>query len=202
MIPVSEVLTALAPVTVDDQLSGLLESVILENTLALSRDLGRYLGPLRTVAEVYAGGRSWISLRDDPTPNTDITVRTRATSVQPWAEADLVPTTDWAVDERRLTHRSCWPAGISRVQVTYTNGFREGAGPAELRGLVRDMTLATWRRNVAANAGIGDDASVKSETLGDYSYTNFDGGFSLEAVDPASIAGWARIAARWRRLRV
>jgi len=160
--------------------------LIAAATATLGRELGRYLGPVETTQELRKGPGPLILLSGDPvgSPTDDpaggvslVEQRLRVTDA--W---ETVPETDYAVDGRALRHATAWPGCPASVRVTYRRGYEPDQGPLELVDLVRQMVASTWRTRGAEG--------MKSETIGDYSYTRGD----LEAH-----ADWPTVASRWRR---
>jgi hypothetical protein len=156
-------------------------------TALLGRELNRFLGTPTEVVELYRGGKSLVVLNDEPVAIEDeleptVVVEIRASLADAWEVAEL---TDYVLEGRALRHLDRWPQG---VRVTYNRGFETGDGPAELQAVVRRMVLDEWN---ADNAG-----EMKSETIGDYSYTRAD----LAAAVPGG--DWEAFAKRWRRVPV
>jgi len=195
MITIAQAVAVIGPVNNEPLLQRLIESA----TGTLGRTLLRYLGPplQRTEVRDGTGGYS-IWLREDPTPDSVVSVRTRPDIFQPWTDlANPDPDTGqvvYALDGRRLDSRSGWPVGRSTVEITYTAGFGADEGPVELQELVLQMVADRWA-SLPTQGGVG---GIKSETIGDYSYTNFT------AAEIAGIAGglgldWEKFARQWKR---
>lgn len=188
MITPARAKEALPGVTID---AGVLERHIHAATATLGHELGRYLGEPQRQIEMHNGGRGAIQLYYDPTiPRDDdpdppeFLVETKDGFGAAWAEA--VDGTDYEVDGRRLVHVSAWPRGMRSVRVSYTAGYELDEGPAELRDIVLRMV-------VDRITGDQDDG-LRSETIGDYSYTRGD--------VVSSMPDWPRFAKQWRRLRL
>jgi hypothetical protein len=161
-----------------------LQRLIDGATAALSRELGRYLGPPAEQRETRHGGPykglPVIFLFQDPVADTDVTVATRTAPGQAWEDVDAA---DYVLEGRALRHASAWPAGRANVRIIYTAGYAVGAGPLELLDLVTDLVALRWGAR-------SENAAMQSETFGDYSYTRRD----LDGVE-----GWQTTAGRWRR---
>lgn len=203
MISPDVVIKRLAPIEIDDQGEQLISSLIEQATATIGRHLNRYLGQPKAQVEVrqLGLGVDCFYLREDPDPGFDLVVRTRSNPATAWGSADVVPTTDYGVDGRRLEHTSAWPAAL---QISYGAGYRVDAGPAELRALVEECVLQTLRRGMVSNAALGAGTDeFKRETMGDYTYERFDASNTdLQMVDPTSLIGWARVATNWRRPQI
>jgi len=182
MIPIAEVVADLGA---DESDSDYIQRLIDQATAQLGRELNRYLGTPAPVTEYHRGRGSLILLHDDPVavddePDPVVVVESRASVTDAWETVDAG---DYAVDGRALRHGSRWPAG---VRVTYSRGFEVGDGPEELRGVIYGMVEMAWLAN--------NDDGIKSETLGDHSWTKYD-----IATAAGGAAEWQAIASRWRR---
>jgi hypothetical protein len=80
------------------------------------------------------------------------------------------------------------------VRVTYVAGYEPGAGPPELQAIVLRLVVDAWE----AIQGAGVASGIKSETLGDRSYTYFT---AAEISGAAAHIGadWTNLSNRWRR---
>jgi hypothetical protein len=175
VIPVAEVRDALG---VGAEHDTTLARLIQEATAALGRALGRYLGSPVERREVKCGG-TVVFLVDDPT-DEEVTVETRPSAFDQWEAVDIA---DVVVEGREVWTRHGFPAGGKTVRVTYMAGYAIGEGPEELRGLVLDLVKLKWNERGAVGL-------MKSETLGDYSYTRGD----ME-----KLASWGEVVNHWRR---
>lgn len=163
--------------------------MIQEATAALGRELNRYLGEpmLRTELKCggYPPGHREVFLEQDPviTISQPLTVETRTDPFSAWSTMDPA---DYAIDGRAILHVDRFPPGRSTTRVTYYAGYALGQGPEELRHLVLQLVAKRWTERKQDGQGL----LMKSETLGDYSYTRGD----IEAVQ-----GWEAVVQRWRR---
>jgi len=165
-----------------------IQRLIDQATAALGREIGIYLGTPDATIEMHRGGTPLIVLYDDPIAVGEeldpvATVETRDTPTDPWEEADA---DDYVLEGRTVRHRNRWPRW---VRVTYQHGFEVGEGPAEFRQIVFQMVESAWLSN--------HDDGLKSESLGDHSWTKAD--VVTAAGGPAD---WERLASRWRRQRI
>ena len=164
----------------------LLEILIAEATATLGRELNRYLGPPRDQVDIRCGGQHpgnrEVFLSDDPqvAEETPLIVETRATPFEAFAELDPE---QWALLGLQVLTRTHLPPGRGTVRLSYTVGFAVGTGPEELQSLVRRMVKIGWDE-------LGTKGLLRSETIGDYSYTRG----SLEA-----LTDWRSVVSRWRR---
>lgn len=162
MISLATVLDELDLSDEDERRDRVLQRMIEAATALLGRKLRRYLGTPAETIETFAGGRRLILLDD---PIGDVAVRGRTYSTDPW---DDVATTDYSLSGRRLRYGSGsrWPGLDEAVEVTYTRGYEIDEGPADLREIILDMVTEKWN-------GSQESVFLKSESIGDYSYSNF-----------------------------
>lgn len=179
MISVARVRSRLALQDGEPQ-NTMLALMIEEATATVGHELGRYLGDLRAVQEIYKGPGCMILLREEPEAEPVPIVEIRGRPLDAWA---VVPTTDYVLEGRALRNDTGWPCCPGRVRVTYTRGYKVDAGPSDLQGLIIDLVTETWRTK--------GKEGMQSETIGDYSYTLAD----LAARGDS----WLRISNRWRR---
>jgi hypothetical protein len=171
---------------VDASNDELIAVLITEATATLGRELNRYLGEPREQVDLRCGGSPpgyrETFLSDDPqiSEETPLTVETRATPFEAFEELD--PDL-WALVGLQVLARTHFPPGRGTVRLTYTVGFETGSGPEELKSLVRRLVKIGWD-------GAGTKGLLRSETIGDYSYTRGD----LEA-----LTDWRSVVNRWRR---
>jgi hypothetical protein len=198
VITVAQVLDVLeitqADVTID------LQALINRATATLTRELNIYLGPPTSFVEVRNGGPvggpgsgfQFILLHQDPIPAAGASVQTRDRPTAAWLD---VAAADFALEGRKLFHASSWPAGKSNVKATYSAGFVAGAAsnPKHFEDMLLQMVAGAWESWQPSDVG-----AVKSETLGDYSY-------SLESLNAAAArlgGSWPSFANQWRRRAV
>jgi hypothetical protein len=184
VIAITTALARLALTGVDAKRDAQLARLIEAATATLGRELAMYLGLPAETVEIKAGGVPFLVLYDEPAADTidEVAVATRTRPTAPWTTVDP---DEYVVEGRALRHGDRWPDGIASVRITYTRGYAVDAGPAELRELVAQMVAARWE-------SLGSE-TLKSESIGDYSYT---------ASDLAGLADWPVVASRWRRTMV
>lgn len=184
MITAQEVLDALAPQTLDPDLVALL---IGRATATLGREVGFYLGPPMQVVDFVPGGRLRFWLHNDV---QGALVLERSNG--PNDPFTAIPASGFVLEGRRVTVAPRY--GACDYRATYTAGYDPAAippPPQELAQLVRQMVLASLE-----SAGAIDSTSpLKSETIGDYSYTRQD----LLAAVVAMGDDWTTFVRRWRR---
>jgi hypothetical protein len=182
VISASEVRTWLC---LQDEDTGTIRTLIARATSTLERMLGGiYLGEPTTREDLFCGGTDRLSLDQTPTDGV-VTVSTRRDVFDEWAVLD---TADWRLDGWHIYHRTCFPWGRLSVKVSYPVGWATGEGPQELQQLVKEMVGMAW-----ASHDAGINGNMRSETLGDYSYTRGN---------VENLAAWQAVATRWMRLRV
>lgn len=193
MIPVTQVRATLGVEASEDVIIGRL---IEEATATVGRALLEYLGPIREFVEVRdvtccAGGYQ-IALHNLP---VDVSVVEQRRS--PFLAYETVPeqATDgdaaWSLSGRALISRSGFLPGAGALRVTYTSGYDTDTGPAELRALVEALVVGKYR-----GLTVGLKGGLKSETLGDYSYTRF----GLDELTAQS--GWESVSRQWKRMLI
>lgn len=162
--------------------------LITEATASLGRELGIYLGPIVQETEIKCGGHppghNLVFCLEDPvvTEAYPMTVSTRSTQFDAWT---VLAADQWALDGRTVVARNRFPPGRGTVRLVYARGYKVGTGPDELKDLVRQLVKIRYHAREA-----GSDDLLKSESMGDYSYTRRD----LEMTE-----GWASVVDRWRR---
>lgn len=180
MIRTSEAVELLCLTDAD---TALVRKMIARATDTLGRHLGGlYLGEPTHRSQLFCGGHDVVALDQTPTDGV-VTVWTRRDVFDAWT---ILDTTLWRLEGWHVFARTYFPAGRLTVKVEYPVGWEPGTGPEELQQLVREMLA------VAYGSGEGIAAGMKSETLGDYSYTRED-------ID--SLPSY-RNAMAWRRMRV
>jgi hypothetical protein len=183
VIPVDQVREALG---LGSEYDTTLVRLIKEATATLGRALNRYLGEPVDRVEVKCGGQPGnrvVFLVDEPLdPDTPDSVEVE-TRTDPFSAWEPVAAEDFAMNGRQVLARNHFPPGPGTVRVTYRAGYEIGAGPEELRDLVRQLVQIRWTER-------GATGLMQSETLGDYSYTRGD----LERLD-----NWKEVVGNWRR---
>lgn len=189
MITASDVLEETGPVEGID-----IDRVIQRATATLERELHRFLSEPASVAQILEGGSDTLYLQEEPIvgdPTPTLTVETRLYPTGAWSVEDAA---DYVVEGRVLRRAWPWPPGPN-TRVTYTRGFETGEGPEELQDVVKRMVVERIAEMTASAEGTGE---LKSETLGDYSYTNFSP-TELAKAAAASGSTWESFVRRWRR---
>jgi hypothetical protein len=181
-----DVIKAYLGITVDDYDDALTE--LRDRLVAvIERKLDWYFGPPRDAVEILNGpGRTTLYLRQPPVGGV-VTVYTRA-----WAGGDvwlILDPVEYEVLGRKLIHRSWWPYGYRNIKVEYQEGFDDPPGD------IVQLLLDLMQQFVVVGAAAGD---VKSERIGDYSYTIGDGA-------SANVTGssfWTDVWNNWKRGRL
>jgi hypothetical protein len=156
---------------------------LLDRTIdAVQIELDWYFGPARETEETLSGaGLPTLWLRQPPVDEADVTVTYRTGVGGDW---EAVDPDDYEVDGRGITHYHRWTRGRRNYHVIYEEGFTEM--PGDVEQLILDLIASKWK-------GRGDNPGMKSETIGDYSYTRGD----MEGSEH-----WGSVKARWRRGRI
>ena len=115
------------------------------------------------------------------------------------AETDDDGEDNWRLGTAGMLHRvgrlRIWPAGRGNIEVTYTHGFG-GADPAyDEDDVPADIRLVAMLVAKRVYAGAGATATLKQETIGNYSYTLGD----AEATTGGLTDGEMRALSRYRR---
>jgi hypothetical protein len=163
-------------------------------TDTLGRELLLYLGPEAPQSEVKDTEYPalYITLDAVPTATPALVMSTRSDIFSAW---EITDPAEYALEGQRVYHRTGWPIGLGVVKAEYEAGYAAGAGPQRLQDLVLQAITERWNSNLAgAQVGSG----IKSETIGDYSYTNFTAA-ELAAAAAALGSSWEDYIKRWRR---
>jgi hypothetical protein len=163
-------------------------------TDTLGRELLMYLGPDAPQTEVKDTEYPalYVLLDAEPTATPALVMSTRADIFSAW---EITDPAEYALEGRRVYHRTGWPIGLGVVKAEYEAGYAPGAGPQRLQDLVLQAVTERWNSNLAgAQVGSG----IKSETIGDYSYTNFTAA-ELAAAAAALGSSWQDYVSKWRR---
>lgn len=165
--------------TTDPQIQGLIDRA----TAFIERETNWYFGPLRAVTEVLDGtglGVMFISQPpvDDPVV---LVIRNRSSVGADWTVVDAA---DYEVRDRGLYAAGIWAQGQYNFEVAYNQGFCDV--PGDIAQLLLDLVAAKWRGN-------DENPAMKSERIGDYSYTRAD----LTQLD-----SWASVRNNWVRKRI
>ena len=164
---------------------------LMERALdAVQHELDWYFGASRPAEEILNGtGHRALWLRQPPLAG--VVVHTRTNVGQAWT---VVPAADYESDTdyitpstsmgRSLFNVGAWEEGRRNFRVVYAEGF--AVMPGDVEQLLLDLVKGKWE-------GRGTIPGMKSEKIGDYSYTRGD----ME-----DTAGWAAVVARWKRGRI
>lgn len=157
----------------------------------IERETGRYFrAPIEHVEVLRGDGSTLLWLRERPTEIDS--VEERARPGEEWTE---VPANRYEVEvmtsklptPARLRHASRWRADCD-YRVTYQFGYAAGQEPGDIRQAVIDLVALKYQER-----GRG---GLRSETIGDYSYTR------MSAADLEAVPEIARTVARWRGMVV
>lgn len=126
---------------------------------------GRYYGAQEEHTEYLDGtGTREMWLRDEPwaasPPSVDALVIEEESTAGTWV---VIDTDDYVIRDYRLIHDSIWTRGRENYRATFTRGYAEGEEPPKVREAVIALVEHWW--------GSEGNAGIRSETLGDYSYT-------------------------------
>jgi len=157
---------------------------------AVQHELDWYFGTSRPAEEVLNGtGLRALWLRQPPL--NGVVVYTRTGVDQSWT---VVPAANYESDADYLTPSTSmgrslfnvgnWERGGRNYRVVYSEGF--ATMPGDIEQLLLDLVKGKW-------GALGTIPGMKSEKIGDYSYTRGD----MEET-----AGWAAVVARWKRGRI
>lgn len=155
----------------------------LRNARAIiEKEVDWYFGPPRPTVEILSGnGSNGLYLRQPPVEGYPLTVQDRRNGFRaPWAEIEVE---SYEASGRRLIHESSWLRGYRTYRVTYYEGFEEV--PGDVQALMLEM--------VAGALQARGKEGMKSETIGDYSYTK---------ADMSSSPTWKTVINNWKRGRI
>jgi len=169
-------------------ITGVEDDAILQALLArtiyfVERELDWYCGEPRAAVETLDGtGLRSLFLRQYIVGST-LTVEDRAGVGDTWA---TVPAADYEFETggRMIANVGNWAKGVRNYRVTYSEGF--ATMPGDVEQLILDLVASRWNNRES-------DPGLRSETIGDYSYTRAD----LE-----EMAGWGVVWAHWKRGRI
>lgn len=177
-----EILAAL----IDTDLDSVLEGLIARAIDAVQLELDWYFCAPRSTEEILDGtGNRALWLRQPPVG--DVVVSSRTTVGGSWS---VVVATEYELGGgglmvgRGLFNVGNWTLGFRNYRVAYDEGFE--VMPGDIEQLLIDIVSAKWK-------GRNTNPAMKSEKIGDYSYTRGD----LE-----DSARWGAVVARWRRGRI
>lgn len=169
---------------IEDATEDAILQALLTRTIAfIERTLDWYFGPPRAAVEILNGsGLRSLWLRQYIVGST-LTVRERGGVGDAW---ETVPAADYEFETggRILVNVANWTKGVRNYRVSYTEGF--ATMPGDVEQLVLDLVASRWNNRES-------DPGLRSETIGDYSYTRAD----LE-----EMAGWGSVWANWKRGRI
>lgn len=169
-------LPAAADPILDPQIQALMDRALD----AVQRELDWYFGTSRSAMEVLDGtGNRTLWLRQPPLGGVVVSDRTGVGIG--WAVVDAG---DYENSERALFGVGNWTRGLQNYRVVYDEGFI--IMPGDIEQLLLDIVNAKW-------SGRDVNPGMKSEKIGDYSYTRGD----LE-----DSAHWGSVVMRWRRGRI
>lgn len=191
MITLPELLRAIPETTSADGVR--LQELEAEAVASVERLTDRYFGPPQLVEQFIIGngsGRLW--LRDHVAVDPDyveLLVSVDESSEVGGTTVALSQDIDYVLrqtDREAFIVRSggdVWTRDYE-YGVTYYRGYLEGEEPKDIRGLVTDLIALKWSQRGRLD--------LKSETIGGYSYTRFDGS-DIEAVNGQKIIEvWTR----------
>lgn len=159
-----------------------LAALLARTVDAVQNELDWYFGDPRAAVEVLDGpGHQALWLRQYIV-NAALTVEERSGVGGTWATVDS-DDYEFEVGGRGIFGAAAWARGKRNYRVSYTEGF--ATWPGDVEQLVLDLIASAWGRET--------DPTMKSEHIGDYSYTRAD----LEET-----AGWSKVWNRWKRGRV
>ena len=179
MLPLAEVKAHLG--ITGDASDGQLAALVDRATAIVERELHWYFRDPRDAVEVLDGtGEASMWLRQPPVDEGAVTVENRTGVGDAWEAVDA---TDYEVDGRGLYAAGEWARGKRNFRVSYREGFIDP--PGDVAQLVLDLVASVWRDK--------GKEGLRSERIGDYSYTRAD----LE-----DQPRWGNVRSNWERRRV
>lgn len=177
-------------------INALLTSLEARAVDILQKELDRYFGSEKTHTEIIEGdGTRRLWLNEAPSSLTSIEERYRpGDSWTAIAENDSdgwelrAPKSSAGVAAVHRKNGHTWRFGYE-YRVVYTFGYAAGSEPPDVRQAVLDL--------VALKFAERGRAGLRSESIGDYSYTTLAD--SMGRRDLHSIPGWSEVRRRWRR---
>jgi hypothetical protein len=161
----------------------ILQALIDRTIDAVQTELDWYFGEPRAAEQILDGtGTPALFLRQYLV-NSTVTVHERAGVGYAWEVVDSEDY-EFEVGGRGLFHSLVWTRGNRNYRVRYTEGFT--TMPGDVEQLILDIVAARWNNRE-------NDPMMKSETIGDYSYTRGE----LE-----EMPGWSEVWRRWSRGRI
>jgi hypothetical protein len=181
----------------EPSVSTVLEALEARAVEIIQAEADRYFGtPIEHVEQLVGDGSDKLYLRERADPEAEsvpaITVEYRAETGDAWVEITEAGVDGWEVELPRPVWLGAvlrrkgggvWTAGY-QYRVTYTFGYAAGEEPGDIRQAVID--LVSFKYLERGREGL------KSETIGDYSYTHMD------AADLESLPSIADTVRRWR----
>lgn len=160
----------------------------------VERETERHFGTSETFTEILQGtGRTTLWLNEAPSAVTSVEYRTYVgedwTTITASADDGYElqdPTSDSGGARLLRKGGFLWTRGYD-FRVIYDFGYAAGSEPPEIRQAVIDLVTAKYRQR--------ERQGLKSETIGEYSYTTD----SMGTGDIASVPGLKRALSRWRR---
>lgn len=192
MIPVEELLAWPALVGATEADLDTLEAMERAAVSLVEIQTGRYFGLPETVTEYVRGhGGRQLWLRDVPVGDAydgapEVTVIERALPGDTGTTLDESSVAVRVVghEARLIRADTVWLLGYE-YEVGYLRGYWPGEEPTDVRQLVLDLVALRWQMR--------GDESLRSETIGGYSYTR------TTATDVTALPGGADVIAAWRR---
>jgi hypothetical protein len=177
--------------------STILEALETRAVEIVQSETDRYFGtPIEHVEQLVGDGSDRLYLRERPWPEAEsveaTTVEYRAQTGDAWEAIAADGSDGWELEYPRpvwlgaVLRRNgggVWAKGY-QYRITYTFGYLAGEEPGDIRQAVID--LVSFKFHERGREGL------KSETIGDYSYTHMD------PSDLASLPETADTVQRWR----
>jgi hypothetical protein len=160
-----------------------LDALILRTLDAIEKELDWYFGEPRAAVEILNGSGSRLLWLRQYIVGSTVSVQYRGGVGDAWETVDA---DDYEFDTggRLLANVANWIKGVRNYRVSYTEGF--ATMPGDVEQLLLNLVVSRWNNRE-------NDAALRSETIGDYSYTRGD----LE-----EMPGWGAVWARWKRGRI
>ncbi|MFA5604188.1 MAG: hypothetical protein WDA12_05010 [Bacilli bacterium] len=160
---------------------------------AIEKEVDWYFGEPRATEEILDGSSSRVKtdlfIRQYPVPGQPVVISERSRIGSSWS---VIPSSNYEFggNGRVIIHVSFWPVGRRNIRVQYTEGFV--SMPGDVQQLALDMVGSRWKSRLLGGG------PLKSESLGDYSYTLGD----LEGSGRDSGSAWGKVRNNWGRGRI